>query len=97
MSPPRPSIDDVWSRLKAHEGLKFETKTGKLFTFQISGNVFHPSRTEYNVAKENFRKALKLVPFDGPGVINDVVRGPAYVWAVLHDKRIRQERLVTAK
>ena len=91
MVPQRPSIDDVWSRLKALEGRDFETKTGKPFSFEISGDVFHPSRTKYNIAKADFRRALDLVPCDGPGVINQVVRGPAYVWAVLHDKRVRRQ------
>ena len=87
---PRSSIDEVWRHLKELEGHEFETKTGKPFTFEIDGDVFHPSRTKYNVAKADFRRALELVPFDGPGVINSVVRGPAYVWAVLHDKRVRR-------
>ena len=89
MTTRKPSVDDVWRRLKALEGREFETKTGKPFTFDISGDVFHPSRTQYNVAKADFLKALDLVPFDGPGVINRLIRGPAYVWAVLHDRRVR--------
>ncbi len=83
------TIDDVWNRIKALEGHEFSTKTGKPFTFEIHGDIFHPSRTMYNVAKGDFRKAFELVPFDGPGVVNHVVRGPSYIWAVLHDKRIR--------
>lgn len=90
MSTSKLSIDDLWSRLRSLEGHDFETKTGKPFTYEISGDVFHPSRTKYNVSKSEFRKALALVPFDGPGVINRTVRGPAYVWAVLHDGRIRK-------
>ena len=86
-----PSIDEVWHRLKSLQGQDFQTKTGKPFTYELSGNVFHPSRTIYNVSKDDFRKALILVPFDGPGVIRDAVRGPAYVWAVLHDRRVRRE------
>jgi len=85
------SIDEVWRRLKALEGQNFHTKTGKPFTFEISGNMFHPSRTKYNISKADFQKALELVPFDGPGVINNIIRGPAYVWAVLHDKRVRKQ------
>lgn len=85
------SVDAVWRRMKAMEGKEFETKTGKPFTFEISGNVFHPSRTKYNVAKADFRKVLDFVPIDGPGEINNLVRGPAYIWAVLHDHRIRQK------
>jgi hypothetical protein len=91
VSTSKPSIDDIWGRLKAFEGHDFETNTGIPFTYEISGGVFHPSRTSYNVSKAEFRKALALVPFDGPGVINRTVRGPAYVWAVLHDMRIRKQ------
>lgn len=91
MSSSKPSIDELWTRLKIYERDKFETKKGKPFSYEISGDVLHPSRTEYNISKADFRKALALVPFDGPGVINRTVRGPAYVWAVLHDKRIRKQ------
>ena|SRR3989338_9056641 len=62
MSMSRASIDDVWRRLKALEGQAFETKTGKPFTFELDGDVFRPTRTKYNVAKADFRKALELVP-----------------------------------
>lgn len=91
MTTSKPPIDDVWARLKAFEGREFETKTGMPFTYEIVGGVFHPSRTKYNVSKAEFGKALALVPFDGPGVINRTVRGPAYVWAVLHDRRVRKQ------
>lgn len=91
MSKSKPSVDDLWSRLKSFEGHHFETKTGKPFTYEISGEVFHPSRTEYNISKAEFGKALARVPFEGPGVINRTVRGPSYVWAVLHDRRIRKQ------
>jgi hypothetical protein len=86
---PRLSIDDLWLRLRRSQGQEFATKTGLPFTYDISGDVLHPSRTKYNISKAEFTKALTLVPFDGPGVISRTVRGPAYVWALLHDKRIR--------
>jgi hypothetical protein len=91
MNRPKPSIDELWARLKTYAGEKFETKTGKPFTYEMSGDVFHSSRTDYNISKSEFKKAFALVPFDGPGVINSTVRGPAYVWAVLHDNRIRKQ------
>lgn len=91
MSHRKPSLDEIWSRLRSCAGEGFETKTGKAFQYEIDGDVFRPSRTQYNISRAEFRKALALVPFDGPGRINDTVRGPAYVWAVLHDKRIRKQ------
>lgn len=85
-----PTFSEVWSHISALEGEEFETKTGKPFTFEVHGDVFRPSRTNYNIAKSDFEKAFALVPFDGPGVVNDTVRGPAYIWAVLHDRRVRK-------
>lgn len=85
------SVDDVWRRLTAMEGKVFETKTGKPFSFEISGNVFRPSRTKYNISKADFRKAIALVPIAGPGEISNLVRGSTYIWAVLHDRRIRRQ------
>jgi len=88
---PMPRIDEVWARLKRHEGETFETRRGLPFTYTISGAVFQVNRTRYNIPQSEFAKALALVPLEGPGKINDLVRGPAYVWAVLHDARIRMQ------
>jgi hypothetical protein len=90
----KPTIDEVWARLKRIQGEEFRTKTGQPFTYVVSGRVFRPSRTTYNISRADFQKALARVPFDGPGVIRDTVRGPAYVWAVLHDKRVMTQRRV---
>jgi len=60
------------------------------FTYEIDRDYFLPSRTDYRISKFDFEKAYADVPFDGPGIINWVVRGPSYVWAVLHDPRISQ-------
>ena len=89
MPRPTPSIDEIWAKLKALEGKDFKTKTGLTFTYTIQGDVLFPSRAKYHVSKSEFGKALGLVPFDGPGVINQTVRGPTYVWALLHDPRLR--------
>ena len=79
-----------WVRLHSLEGEEFHTKSGKPFSFTISGDVLLVSRTEYNLSKGNFAKGLEIVPFDGPSAVQDVVRGPSYVWAILHDVRVRQ-------
>ncbi len=87
----KPPFEEVWNRIKSLEGAKFKTKTGLPFTFKLFGNTFKPSRTDYNIAKSDFKKAFDRVPFDdGPSVVNKIVRGPSYIWAVLHDKRIRR-------
>ena len=85
-----PNIDEIWRRIERHEGEEFHTKKGLPFTYAIQGEIFRSSRANRNIPRRDFEKALKIAPFDGPGDLNRMVQGPAYVWAVLHDPRIRQ-------
>jgi len=84
----QPPFEEIWDRIVAHAGEMFHTIMGLPFTYKIRGDGFYPSRTNYRISKANFREAYQWVPIEGPGVINKIVRGPAYVWAVLHDPRI---------
>lgn len=79
---------DVWRLINHHQGERFHTKLGLPFTYQVQRDTFYPSRTRYAISKSDFRKAYEQLPLDGPGEIRDIVRGPTYVWSVLHDKRI---------
>lgn len=83
-----PSFEQLWDRVVAHAGEIFHTITGFLFTYEMRGDGFYPSRTNCRISKADFREAYQWVPIEGSGVINEIVRGPAYVWAVLHDSRI---------
>lgn len=82
------SFEQIWRRIVAHEGETFHTKTGLEFTYEIKGKAFYPSRTNYRISRADFRAAYQIVPIDGPGKITWIVRGPSYIWAVLHDQRI---------
>jgi len=84
----KPPFSEIWERIKKHAGEVFRTKTGLEFVYRVDGEYVIPDRTEYPLHKSNFEKAYKLVPLRGPGDINNIVRGPAYVWAILHDIRI---------
>ena len=84
----KPPFEKVWSRILALEGEEFQTITGLNFTYRIRGNSLIPSRTNYSLHKSDFDRAYQLVPLKGPGIINNLVRGPAYIWAILHDYRI---------
>ena len=88
----KPSISAVWDRIAAHSGERFTTKSGLPFTYAVKGSVLTTSRTDFGLSKADFGQALELVPFDGPTRINDVVRGPAYIWAILHDRRVRADQ-----
>lgn len=81
-------FEEIWNRIVALAGQTFYTKTGLEFSYEICGNTFSPSRTKYRIAKSDFEKAYQLVPIDGPGAIRNIVRGSAFIWAVLHDQRI---------
>jgi hypothetical protein len=87
----KPSFEIIWKRIIDHEGETFHTKTGLPFKYKIiDAFTVIPNRTGYPLHRSNFEKAYRLAPLKGPGEINEIVRGPAYVWAVLHDPRIRQ-------
>jgi hypothetical protein len=92
-----PSFAVVWKRVAELQGEGFATITGLPFTYRVEGDALFPSRTEYRLSKKNVEKAYNIVPFDGPGVINRIVRGPAYVWAILHDPRVARGRWPTSK
>ena len=84
------SFDAVWQRIEAHAGKEFRTKTGLPFTYEVVGTSVVPDRTGYPLHANNFRAAFDLLPLSGPGQINTLVRGPAYVFAILADRRIVQ-------
>jgi len=86
------NINRVWARIKAHQTKVFRTKRGKKFSYKVTGegiNVINRNGNEYAISRKYFAETLKHVPVDGPGEINTLVWGPTYIWAILHDSRIR--------
>jgi hypothetical protein len=83
------AFTSIWKRIKSLEGESFKTRRGLEFTYEISDDVLYPSRTSYRISQSEFQKAYDLMPIKGPGEISQLVRGPSYVWAILHDPRIR--------
>lgn len=86
--PPKPSFEEAWARILSNTGQVFHTKSGYPFTYAVEDNVLSTSRTSYTLSRDQFEAAYQLVPVKGPGLLNKIVRGPSYVWALLHDKRI---------
>lgn len=84
----KPSFAEIWKRIIACENEEFKTISNLPFTYEINGTTLIPSRTEYNLSKSDFIKAYELVPINSPQVITKLVRGPSYIWAILHDERI---------
>lgn len=82
-------FDDVWNLILSLEGEQFQTKTGLPFTYEVRGNIAYSSRAQYPISRSDFERVVEIGPFDGPGPICYLVRGPAYVWAILHDPRVK--------
>ena len=75
--------------IRSLAGHTFNTKKGRPFTYEMHRDTVNTSRTDYPLPLSEFRKVLGLVPLEGPGEINQTVRGPSYIWAILHDPRVR--------
>lgn len=82
------SFDEIWNRIVSNEGQIFKTKTGIEFTYRVVNNGILTSRTNHILSKSDIKKAYDKMPIKGPGEINNLVRGPAYIWAILNDNRI---------
>jgi hypothetical protein len=54
----------------------------------VAGSSVVPDRTDYPLHVSQFRIAFEQLPLNGPGDINHMVRGPAYIYAILTDSRI---------
>jgi len=81
-------FDAVWHNIQVHAGQEFWTVKDHLFTYEAHEGYIRPSRTNQNISQSDFRKAYELFPLRGPGEIAKLVRGSAYVYAVLSDPRI---------
>ena len=82
-------VSEIWARIKAHQNERFETTTGKPLTYEVRGNTLVIHRdNDYDIHFGQLEKALERVPVDGPNQLHDL-RGPSYLWAILHDPRIR--------
>jgi hypothetical protein len=84
------SIEDVWIRIKKYKGEEFRQIRGQKFTYEITGMVLRPSTTNHNLPASQFEKALPFLPLDNTAKIQNL-RGPSYIYAILMDKRIRQD------
>jgi hypothetical protein len=87
--PARP-FEEVWARIVSHAGVVFRTPNHHPFTYVVRGDGVYTSRSSYRIPRTDFAKAYELVPIETPGEIEELVAGAAYVWAILHDRKISQ-------
>ena len=83
-----PKFKEVWGRIVAHAGETFHAHDGHEFTYKIEGDNFQASTPSQTINKTNFEHAYQMIPTHKDTLDEKIVKGPAYVWEVLHDKRI---------
>ena len=84
-------FDAVWQRICANEREFFKTDGGRWFTYRIEAEELRPSQSDLRIARSEFERVFPLLPVP-PAKMNKYVKGPAYVWAILHDPRISEGR-----
>ncbi|MBG9545031.1 hypothetical protein ABE29_20370 [Cytobacillus firmus] len=82
-------IDKIWERIKQCEGDTFKQIRGKEFTYSVEGNYVYLNTTERSISKNEFAKALKLVPLENTVQLQKF-QAPSYLFAILMDKHIRK-------
>lgn len=83
------TIEEIWTRIGAHEGGEFALIRGQRFTYEVFAGYLRPVGRVRHLSKTNFANALARVPFENPASIKDL-QGPSYVYAILMDDRIRR-------
>lgn len=84
------NINLFWNNLKKYEGETFQTVSGLPFVYEFIGeSTIRVNRANQSISKSNFVKALERMPLTGPGEISGLVRGSAYVYALITDERMQ--------
>ena len=90
---PVPDIDHVWVRIVDHQGERFDMGGGLPLTYEVEGAGISVLRDGRRIDKKLWRgdveKAVERCPLRKTTDIKDVM-DPAYLFALLMDKRIRQ-------
>jgi hypothetical protein len=84
----KPDFEEVWKRVVSRAGEPFFTKTGLRFTYIVEKDRVVVSRVRHPIGRADLARAYALVPVEGPSGLPPGVRGPSYVWAILHDARV---------
>ena len=91
-------FEAVWERIKRNAGQEFTTKTGHAFTYRVPGDYMRVTVMAVRSTAPCRRQTSGAPPrrcqwMDQ--VRSRIVKVPSYTWAILMDRRIRVDRLVT--
>lgn len=81
-------FENIWQRIEKFQGEIFYTKSKLDFTYKIAENFLIPSRANFSLSKENFKKAFEQLPMKFPSKFSKDIMGTSYVWGIFSDKRI---------
>lgn len=88
-------FERIWNNIVSFQGQTFYKIGGQPFTYIVDGSAIIPNCAKQRLTKANFAKcAENIIGSAGPGAFSNLVRGSSYVWAVLNDDRISQNRSV---
>jgi hypothetical protein len=83
------TIATVWDRIEKNAESEFHMIKGAKFRYAVKAGHVIPNRTNQQIPKSHFEKALSLVPFANTAEIQHL-RGPSFIYAILVDARIRR-------
>jgi hypothetical protein len=81
------NFEPIWQRIRGLRGETFYTKTGKPFSYDVSGDAVLLRNTNRMLGRSQFAEAFARMPVTGPGQLQDL-QGPSYVYAILTDRRV---------
>ena len=83
-------FDDIWQRIVASSGEFFKTQAGEWFTYRMDGAAVRPSHSEALIPRTDFELVFPMLPLPAPAKVGKFVTGSKWLWAILHDERIRK-------
>ena len=81
-------VGELWRRVQAHEGEVFRQLRGKEFTYTTTPKVLRPSTTNWQIPRNHFAEAIRLVPLANTVPVQHLY-APSYLYAILMDSRVR--------
>jgi hypothetical protein len=79
----------VWDRIEKNAESEFNMIQGAKFRYAVMAGHVIPDRTNQQIPKSHFEKALSLVPFGNTAEIQHL-RGLSFIYAILMNARIRR-------
>ncbi len=85
-------FDQAWEGIVEHAGEFFRTQAGEWFTYRVEENRVLPSHSDARIPQADFERVFPMLPLVSPQKIGRFVTGAKWIYAILHDERIRRGR-----